>query len=73
MFSQPEFETVSNYNKMLSEKGWVFLLKSLEDESLLPAGSEALPVELSVGREVTEGQAPETPLQGQVPLWEGEN
>lgn len=40
---------------MLSEKGWVFLFKSLEDESFFFVGSEAFFVEFFVGREVIEG------------------
>ena len=46
----------------------MFLLESLEDERLLPTGGEPLPVELPVGREVAERQAPEASLQRQVTL-----
>lgn len=43
-----------------------FLLESLEDECLFPPGGEALPIELPVGCEVTQRQAPDAALQGQV-------
>lgn len=68
LLSQQNSDTAGKYDKTSSEERPVFLLEGLEDERLLPAGGEPLPVELPVGREVAEGQAPEAPLQGQVAL-----
>lgn len=45
------------------------LLESLEDERLFSTCGEALSVEVSVWREVTQGQAPNASLQGQVSLY----
>lgn len=45
------------------------LLECLEDERLFSTCGEALSVEVSVWREVTQGQAPNASLQGQVSLY----
>lgn len=49
------------------------LLESLEDESLLSTCGEAFSVQVSVWREVTQRQAPDAPLQGQVSFYVCQN
>lgn len=45
------------------------LLESLEDESFLSTCGEAFSVEVSMWREVTQRQAPDASLQGQVSFY----